>query len=124
MENQLEQRIEQLKTALNLSFNEFCTMAKISTTTLTNIKDGKNISPKTLRTIAENLNVNINWLRDGKGKMFLEAKSEVVNPYREALITELKEQIEYLKKLLEMAMGGKQVGKLKPIELPSLLMVA
>lgn len=60
-----------LKKSLRLGNLEFCAKADISTATLHNIVSGINIRPKTVRTIATNLNVDSEWIFTGKGDMFI-----------------------------------------------------
>jgi len=101
MENTVNSRVLLLKTHLGLGNNEFATKANISTTTVWNIQNGGEINPKTIRNICEALNVNKEWLLNGKGKMFNEAKHNatgmgIENPYKDALVAELKQANERL----------------------------
>lgn len=102
MENTVNSRVLLLKTHLGLGNNEFAIKANISTTTVWNIQNGGEINPKTIRNISEALNVNKEWLLTGKGKMFNDPKETILamveNPYKDALVAELKQQNERLTK--------------------------
>lgn len=111
MENTVNKRIMLLKKELGLTDVQFCGRADISTFTLHKIKNNEEISQKIVFSIIDaDFNVNKEWLLTGKGKMFAEAKQavqEVQNPYRDALVSELKQQVTYLQEMLKMALGGK-----------------
>lgn len=121
MENTVNSRILLLKSELGFTTMDFCSKAKISSGTFQNIRINENVNQRTLNLIIENLNVNRDWLMHGKGKMFNEAKHTAVgmgaeNPYKDALVAELKSQVEYLKEMLKMAIAGKNPNFLKALE--------
>ena len=98
---------------------QFCGKSKISTFTLNKIKNNEEITAKIVNAVIENLNVNKDWLLTGKGKMFNETpKAGLVdaNPYKDALVAELKSQVEYLKEMLKMALAGKNPNFRKAAE--------
>lgn len=95
MEKSVNQRVMMLKSQLNLTNNEFCLRAEISTATLYSIQSGTQMKQKTIKTIAEAFNVNKEWLLTGKGQMFNDPKTETitsVDPWRDALVQQVKEE--------------------------------
>jgi transcriptional regulator with XRE-family HTH domain len=72
MKATINERILMLKTQLGLSNLEFCHAANISNGTLHNVQNGENVSPKTIKTIIESLNLNKEWLINGKGEIYLQ----------------------------------------------------
>jgi predicted RNase H-like nuclease (RuvC/YqgF family) len=70
MKNQVNQRILEVKDALDLSEREFCSVTEMSTGTLHRIKNDLGISGKTLNSIIVKLNLNREWLKNGSGEMF------------------------------------------------------
>ncbi|WP_457634726.1 XRE family transcriptional regulator [Persephonella sp.] len=82
--NSIGSRIKKLIEVLGLSQRKFAKELNISHATISEYIAG-NIkpSPKVLRTIEEKFNVNPEWLREGKGEMFLpaiEEEEEIVVP--------------------------------------------
>lgn len=126
MENSVNTRVLMLKTELRLTDIQFCGRANISTFTLNKIKNNEEVTIKVINSIIQSLNVNKDWLLTGKGKMFNEplpgaasllagAKSDF-NPYKDALVAELKGQVVYLQEMLKLALGNKNANFLKAIE--------
>lgn len=70
MKATINDRICLLKSESGLSNLEFCHQAKISNGTLHNIQSGENVSPKTIQTICEALNLNKKWLLTGEGAVY------------------------------------------------------
>ncbi len=127
MENTVNSRVLLLKTHLNLNRSEFSNKANISLSTFDNISTGHNIYPKTINAISQAFNANRDWLLTGHGDMFVEPKHTAVgfgteNPYKDALVAELKSQVEYLKEMLKMTMGGKNPNFRKAIEYANMFM--
>ena len=91
MENQFSQRLKELRQKLGLSQQAFAGKLGISAKTIVRYEQGQSKpTEKTLRLIEQTFNVNPEWLRHGKGEMFL-PKKEVVRPeeLREELLIEL-----------------------------------
>jgi len=112
MKTSVNQRIVLLKNEMKLTDIDFCNRVEISTGTLQRIKKGEPISSKILTSISVGLNVNLDWINTGEGEKFLPEKSEKVNqlnPWKDALISELKGEVEFLRKLL-LNVTGTQVG--------------
>lgn len=117
MENTVNSRVLLLKKELGLSNNEFCLQSKISTSTLYSIQSGVDMKSKTITAIAEAFNINKDWLINGKGKMLNEKIKEIsANPWKDALISELKEEVTYYRELLKMMAGNKAANFLKASE--------
>ena len=133
MENTVNSRVLMLKTHFNLTTDEFAIKSNVSRTTLWNIQNGGDINPKTIRNICEALNVNKDWLLHGKGKMFNESKALVgaENPYKDALVAELKqanerliEQNKWFQQLVNQLTGGLKPNFRKAAEKAIMLMSA
>jgi len=103
MENTVNSRVLLLKKELGLSNNEFCMQAKISTSTLYSIQNGVDMKSKTITAIAEAFNINKDWLLNGKGKMLNEKNKETTNvdPWKDALVSQVKEENNRLQKEVE-----------------------
>lgn len=102
-------RLGLLKTASGLGAMEFSHKSKISHGTIYNLEHGGNFSPKTEKTLIKSFNLNKEWWETGKGDMFSNEQIEVVdsqNPWKEALISEMKEEISYLRNALMSALGN------------------
>ena len=116
MENNVNQRIIMLKKDLGLTDIEFCNKCSVSTGTLFRIKNGEPVSSKVITAISLGLNVNREWLLSETGKKFNETpKAEAVNanPWKDALIAELKEEVNYYRDLLKIMASGKAANFLK-----------
>lgn len=118
-------RILLLKTHLGLGFNEFYQKADISSSTLLGIQNGTEIKKSTAKKIANGLNANLNWILRGEGEMFnaaTQTQTEAQNPWRDALVSELKDQVTkkdaMIDKLLALLGGGK-VNFPKLLNLPA-----
>lgn len=105
----INDRIKQLREAVSLSQSEFAVKAGLSIGNIWNIENS-DVTPsaRTLRVIQAAFNVNPEWLKTGKGEMFLEKveeTKELSNPWRDEAYTALKEEVKYLRELLKVAMG-------------------
>lgn len=111
MKQTINQRLKEVRENLGLSQADFAARAGISSPTIWNIENtDRETSTKTIRSIVEAFNINPEWLNSGKGDMFLAAKiasesGSEINPWKDALVTELKEEVQYLRELLKVAMG-------------------
>lgn len=89
MKNGVNQRILLLKSELDCTSVEFCAKAKISNGTLANIQNGEPIGQKTIRTIADALKVNKEWLLTGNGDRKLtvvrDDQDDEINSFQKAL---------------------------------------
>lgn len=114
MQQSVNKRIKLLINTLNMSQTQFSKTTDINAVSLSRIINGEHDpSPKTISKITSSYGVNVEWLVNGKGEMFVNGKPELKgsqvegNPYRDAYIADLKTQVEYLKEMLKMALGGK-----------------
>jgi hypothetical protein len=104
MENAVNQRIIMLKEHFKMLNMEFCTKVNISTGTMSNIQNDGNVSPKVIRSISESLNVNKEWLLNGKGKMLIDTSKvelSASNPWKDEAYFAVKEENNVLKKELD-----------------------
>ena len=128
MEKNIGERIRLLRQALKLTQREFASNIGIGEKTLRNYESGK-FAPKeaVIKTIEQTFNVNPEWLRHGKGEMFVEkgeperdpleiAAERIVNiiiEKRGIKISEEKKR-KIIKKLAELL---KQVGEKEALDL-------
>lgn len=121
MENTVNERIKVLRKHLNMSQREFA--SKIGTTfgTISRIeKIGSEPQFTTLNKIIEEFSLNREWLVDGIGEMYKDRESikvVEVNTWKEEAFDSLKDQvnhlkteIEWLRDMLKLSMGGKQTS--------------
>ncbi|OFY83657.1 MAG: hypothetical protein A3F72_15380 [Bacteroidetes bacterium RIFCSPLOWO2_12_FULL_35_15] len=108
METTVNERIALLKTKLNLGTNEFSQTAGIAAGTVWNIENGGNVSSKTIKSISKSFNVNIDWLKTGKGKMMMEViETKGSNPWQDEAYVALKDEVSYLRTLVSQLIAGK-----------------
>lgn len=109
MESTVNERIKLLRTSLNLTQNQFANSIESTLTTISRIENGGS-KPQlgTIKAIIRVYNVNSDWLNYGNGEMFGQQKesASTSNPWENALIQELKSEVEFLKQLL-MNLTGK-----------------
>lgn len=113
MENTVNQRILMLKEHLRLTDIEFCSVAKLSTGTLHRIKNNSEVSPKVITSICSAFGVTREWLVSGIGEMqiSLPRKSETIeNPWKDALVQQLNDEIKFLRNALKLALGSKEAN--------------
>lgn len=109
MKDTINNRIMLLKNESGLTNLDFCHEANISHGTLNNIQNGENVSPKTIKTICEALNINKEWLTEGKGAKHnaskennaLNEKSNVAKAL-ELLEEQLKKKDEQIAQLMKI----------------------
>lgn len=107
METTVNKRFEELRKALNVSQSEFAKNLDMSAPAISRIESGAtNPSMRTLKTIANVYGVSIKWLQDGSGEMFSDggaivSNRESINPWENALVKELKEEVTFLRELLK-----------------------
>lgn len=93
MENTVNQRIIFLKEKSGLTDAEFCLKGSIAIGTLWNIQNDKNVSSKTIKSIAKGFNVNQDWIKTGQGTMDQEPQNVALDSiYKDALYAELTEK--------------------------------
>lgn len=120
MEATINERIAILKESLRLTDIEFCNTAKISTGTLHRIKNNSEVSAKVISSICENIGVSREWLVKGTGEMTISTPSEakaIENPWRDALVEQLTDEIQFLRNALKLALGSKEANFLKAFDL-------
>lgn len=65
------ERIRAVRRALDLTQTEFGRRIGMKQNTIALIEGGRNTSDQTLKAICREFNVSEDWLRDGRGEMFL-----------------------------------------------------
>ncbi|GLC88752.1 helix-turn-helix domain-containing protein [Lysinibacillus piscis] len=67
----INQRVKQIRTALNLSQAKFATAISISNSHIAGIElEHRKVNDRIIRLICITFNVNENWLKSGEGDMF------------------------------------------------------
>ena len=108
--NKVNERIKEIRSVLNISQRDFSKRIFISQSSLGEIETGvRNVNDRIIQLISSQFNVNNNWIKTGKGKMFdiekpdinLEHLIEIYNQLDKPLQNYLLEQSELLLKLNE-----------------------
>lgn len=108
MENTVNERVLLIKKELNLTDQAFCIKTGISTGTLQNIKKGENVNSKTIQSIVLSLNLSEKWLFEGIGEKYNSNERPSIihssndNPWKDALVSQLKDENSFLKDQLKM----------------------
>jgi transcriptional regulator with XRE-family HTH domain len=113
MENTVNERIKILRNKLDISQQDFATAIKTTTTTMSRIEAGQTTPRKsTIDAIVKKFSVSRDWLVEGIGEISFQTVTEQTNdnPWKDALVSELKEEVRYLRELLKMAMSSKQTA--------------
>lgn len=135
MEKTSNERLCSVLKTLNIDTNEAANRVGLSYTTMHRIvTNANNPNKSTLKSIANGLNLNYDWLLTGKGKMFNESKTNAggaENPYKDALVAELKqanerliEQNKWFQQLVNQLTGGLKPNFRKAAEKAIMLMSA
>lgn len=73
----MNERIKELRKALNLTQSDFGEKIGVKGNTITNYESGLRIpSDAVVLSICRDFNVNLNWLRTGEGEMFMELDAD------------------------------------------------
>lgn len=73
----MKDRIKELRTKLNKSQTDFAKSISVSRSAVCKMESGENYpSEQTIHLICTEYNVNDDWLRTGKGEMFIEVSQE------------------------------------------------
>ncbi|SNZ07705.1 Helix-turn-helix [Persephonella hydrogeniphila] len=111
-ENSFGCRLKKLLETLGLSQRKFAEEIGVKPPTISEYISGKtNPSPRTLKIIEEKFNVNPEWLREGKGEMFLpqEEKKELDEKLLENIIIGLENAEKKLGKELKPEIKAKLI---------------
>jgi transcriptional regulator with XRE-family HTH domain len=101
MENSINSRVILLKNHFKLDTKQFVAKANISPTTLWSIEKGGEMKPKTIKQIADSFNVDISWLLTGEGEMLAKDNDSKTDPWKDALVSQIKDENNRLQKELE-----------------------
>jgi len=76
--NSVNERIKHIRTVLNLSQKEFSKEVFLSQSSLTDIETGlREVNDRILYIISSQFNLNMEWLKSGKGEIFNEKKTDI-----------------------------------------------
>lgn len=108
MEVTVNDRIKMLRSALNLSQNEFAQKLGSTIITVSRWETGHTIPKKNLYRINQVFGVSIEWLEHGIGDMQIitpqltSIKELDLNPWKDALVSQLKDENTFLKDQIQM----------------------
>ncbi len=75
----MNERIRELRKALNLTAEKFGARIGVTRSTISNLESGhRNVTEQTILLIVNEFNINEEWLREGKGDMFIETKKDYI----------------------------------------------
>lgn len=127
MENHVGQRVMQLRTALKMTQAEFAAAVGMHQVGVWKIEQGGTTPRRsTLTLIAGKFNVPVEWLASGAGEMgepFFKAGTQqppqqlIQNPWENAMVQELKDQVEFYKEIIRNLTGKQTANFLKAIGL-------
>lgn len=118
------ERLREVRNALKVSQLKFAEISRLSLSTVQKIENQTmEVSEKNLQILKDTLNVNPDFVRTGKGEKFIEGMVPDIsqtersseNPYKDALVKELKDQVTYLQEMLRIALSGKPANFLKAL---------
>ena len=86
----MNERIKEVRKTLNLTLEKFGERIGIKKSSLSTIESGKsNASEQTIKSICREFKVNEEWLRNGKGEMFLDlSRSEEIAAFMGDVLTD------------------------------------
>ena len=86
----MNERIKEVRKTLNLTLEKFGERIGIKKSSLSTIESGKsNASEQTIKSICREFKVNEEWLRNGKGEMFLDlSRSEEIASFMGDVLTD------------------------------------
>ncbi len=101
------ERIHMLRELLQMSQSDFAEKIHISQGALSQIESGKSsISVRTLKNISLELNVNCNWLLNGKGEVFMNEEPPAIAEAKTVYIPVDGEQVHLIPLVREEAQAG------------------
>ncbi|MFQ9544998.1 MAG: helix-turn-helix domain-containing protein [Clostridium sp.] len=91
----MNERLKLLRSTLKLTTREFAKVINLSGGAITNMEKGvRNITDRVISDICREFNVNEEWLRDGKGEMFIEPDTFSLDEYlKQRKVSELEADI-------------------------------
>jgi transcriptional regulator with XRE-family HTH domain len=111
MEITVNERVKLLRKKLGLSQEKFAQKINLSLPTITRIEKNGDVTPKTIAMIVEKFGISKEWLSEGIGELEINMpkKEDVsINPYKDALVRELKEEVDFLRQLIKNITGTSQ----------------
>jgi transcriptional regulator with XRE-family HTH domain len=107
MTKELGERLIELRTALDITQEEFARRIRVSKGYISSLEISKReLNPRLIKLISDTFGVNERWLQTGNGKMLTNPKdvslNEVISLYKQLHPKLQKLVIEQLKVLLEM----------------------
>lgn len=91
----MNERLKLLRSTLKLTTREFAKVINLSGGAITNMEKGvRNVTDRVISDICREFNVNEEWLRDGKGEMFIEPDTFSLDEYlKQRKVSELEADI-------------------------------
>lgn len=117
MQNTINQRFKIVRTSLGLTQTDVAKQLGITPQAISKYEKDGVISSASIKSYCISFNVNQTWLETGNGEIFSDGKQPVLQPslqmdWKEEAYQQLKQQNEWLKRMLELALGEKQWSKL------------
>lgn len=115
MKSTVNQRIKEARNELNLNQAQFALGCNLSIGQISRLESDEtlSVSSRTIKAIVDSYGISLEWLSYGKGEMFTNGRPSLndnkgqTNPWKDALISEMKEEITYLRNALMSALGNK-----------------
>lgn len=119
MENEANQRVKVMRDYLGLSQNEFANAINSTPVTISRIENGSTpLSKKNIIAMISAFGISKEWLINGVGEMTfekVELPAKEVNPWRDALVQQLQEEISFLREIVSNMSKSKSGSFLKDI---------
>ncbi|MCE3278003.1 MAG: Cro/C1-type DNA-binding domain [Bacteroidetes bacterium] len=109
MKSTVNTRLQDVLKSLRIDAKEASRIIGMEYTTLKRIADGETTKPSssTIKLICTGLNVNYQFLSKGIGEMFEPQKdTQTSNPWKDAMISQMKSEIDNLREMLKLALKG------------------
>jgi transcriptional regulator with XRE-family HTH domain len=109
--NTIGDRVKGLRESKGISQRELGESIGLAFSSISAIENGRSESREALKSIAAYFKVDYNWLLNGEGEtpegVVIPIRKDLhENPYKDALIMELKAEIDFYKELLRNLTGG------------------
>lgn len=104
MKTTINERIKVLRTHLDLTQQEFAALIDFTSTQLSRIENGASAPQNaTIKQIFDKIDVSKEWLLDGKGELKAQVITSTLkaDPWKDALVSQIKDENNRLQKELE-----------------------
>jgi transcriptional regulator with XRE-family HTH domain len=107
---EIKDRVKALRESRKYTQTQLGEAVRLSTSAISSIEKGLSKNPETLKMIANHFGVSDEWLIYGNGEIpngvrLPEIKKESENPWRDATIQVMKEEIAFLREIVKQLTG-------------------